>query len=784
MINIKNKVLCCGCGACSVACPKSCIEMKPDESGFFYPIAQHSECIDCGRCELVCPTADDSCNQQFFYEDKSKPWVMSDELRKLLIEGSKGTSAYAALNSDENVRSSSTSGGIFSALAEKIIDEGGIVYGAELDNNLKVVHSFAEKIEDIVKLRGSKYVQSDLQNTFAEVRKHLDDRRKVYFSGTPCQIEALLKYLGKKFDNLVTQDVICHGVPSPKEWQEYISSLSFTPSHILFRDKRLSWADYSFSAWDDEGNKITESRTDNKYLQRFLTDVALRPSCYECRFKKMHRMSDITLADFWGINDVRPSMNDDKGTSLVLVHSSKGQQLLNSIREKIIMSKEIKIEDAVAHNPSYLTSPIPYIKDHKKMKKILILGGGKADAALVFAAHRLGLYVITTGKRRDGVAHQFADEYVYADYGNNEEMLSLAKEKEVDYVCSGSTDAAIRATAYVAEKLNLPGHDSYETTLALHNKASFKALCKKLNLHSPESISFTDKEEAYLYIKNSGKQMIVKPVDNSGAFGVSLPKTDEEIMSSIEKAMENSKDKAIVVEPYIAGDYYRATSMIINQECVAFFPDAQLIYPEGINPNGKPFPEHSYNNGYVMPAPYRDEYASYIMDDITRIAKELHLVDGKFNMEMHFTPDHKAFIFDVARRFSGYGHPWAMCNRSTGLRWEDWVVRAECGMSLEDFPKGLVPSNYWHARCIYAPKNGILRKVTFDEYLTKRMYPEHDGTNFVMRDIFVTDHIHNEILTFQMFKFDSYEELTEISDPKNSSFYEHISFEYEEFTEN
>ena len=207
-------------------------------------------------------------------------------------------------------------------------------------------------------------------------------------------------------------------------------------------------------------------------------------------------------------------------------------------------------------------------------KRILIPGGKFSDWALVNAAHRLGLYVITSGTHRNAPAHQFSDEYVYADYSDKEAMLQLAKDKKIDYMCSCANDFGMLSTAYVCEKLGLPGHDSYETTWTIHHKDTFKPIAKKLGLHSPVSTVFSDKAEAIEFIKDAGKLMIVKPSDNVASIGVSVPRTEAEIEKTIELAFEKSKNHMVLVEPFVQGFVATVTSIIINQEVVAFFANS------------------------------------------------------------------------------------------------------------------------------------------------------------------------------------------------------------------
>lgn len=330
MIEIKDKSKCSGCHSCMNICPKNCIEMKVDQEGFWYPAVDKEKCIKCGLCEKRCPILND-----------------------MNIENT--PHAYACYNKDEEIRKESSSGGIFTLLASNIIDNGGIVYGAAFNQNFEVEHIEVTNKQDLSKLRGSKYVQSKLGNTYSKIKEHLNQNKLVYFSGTPCQIDGLLCFLNKKYDNLICQDIVCHGVPSPKIWKHYLKKFDLEKNaKISFRDKSTGWDSYSFSIKQDN-NSFKELSSQNEYMKVFLKDLCLRPSCYDCHSKSLHRNSDITLADFWGIKDVCPEMYDNKGTSLVFINSDKGKELFDKISNDI-KYQEVDINEASKHNPSSFKS--------------------------------------------------------------------------------------------------------------------------------------------------------------------------------------------------------------------------------------------------------------------------------------------------------------------------------------------------------------------------------------------------------------------------------------------
>ena len=334
MIKIVNKQDCCGCSACVQRCPKHCITLKEDGEGFLYPHVNSDECIDCGLCEKVCP--------ELHHGERHIPLEV-----------------YAAKNKDESIRMQSSSGGIFTLLAEKVIQEGGVVFGAAFDANWEVMHTYAETMEGLVDFRGSKYMQSRIGTAYQDAEYFLKQGRKVLFSGSPCQIKGLKLFLRKNYDNLIAVDFICHGVPSPKVWREYLKETiarksgknSVLPYPIPckigidtvdFRSKSTGWKKYSFaltlSETSVEGVKntvlLSSVFSENPFMRAFLADLILRPSCYSCPSKSGRSGSDLTIADYWAIPQVAPEFDDDKGVSLVLVQTEKGKSFYQSLKEK------------------------------------------------------------------------------------------------------------------------------------------------------------------------------------------------------------------------------------------------------------------------------------------------------------------------------------------------------------------------------------------------------------------------------------------------------------------
>lgn len=313
MIRIFNKKECCGCGACAQLCPRNCIEMKPDEEGFLYPAVNEQECTDCGACSRVCPIASAGAETA---ED--------------------APTCYAAWSRNERQRLESSSGGVFSLLAEQVFAQGGRVYGAAYDDRMQVCHIPANNEEELARLRGSKYVQSRIGDAFQKARSDLREGKPVLFSGTACQIAGLKCFLGRDYPNLYLVDVLCHGVPSPKVWEKYLAwqqrRHGKSPVRkVSLRSKDTGWRSYSVKLDFENDRTYSRKHGYDAYMDMFLSDICLRPSCHECRFKSLHRPSDLTLGDAWGIEKLLPEKDDDKGVSLVFVHTAKGGELLRSI---------------------------------------------------------------------------------------------------------------------------------------------------------------------------------------------------------------------------------------------------------------------------------------------------------------------------------------------------------------------------------------------------------------------------------------------------------------------
>ena len=336
-IEILKKTDCMGCTACENICPKKCIEMKRDSEGYLYPQVDTCKCIECGACKRICPMLNEGINK--------------NELKDVKV--------LACVSKNDTVLMESSSGGVFSHLAYYIIENGGIVFGAMYDEKFNVIHSYIDKKENIGKMRGSKYVQSDLKNTFSQAKEFLLKDKYVLFSGTPCQIAGLKKYLGKDYNKLFTCDFICTGVPSPKLYQAYIeyyrNEFSSEINDIQFRSKIKGWDNFSMLI-STSRKKYIGSRYVDPYIQAQYSHISLRPACYECKFKECQSGSDIKLGDYWFVKNIHSQIYDYNGVSLVILESEKGKRLFDSVSNgfKVVPSH---IENVIRTNASFSVSP-------------------------------------------------------------------------------------------------------------------------------------------------------------------------------------------------------------------------------------------------------------------------------------------------------------------------------------------------------------------------------------------------------------------------------------------
>ena len=314
MIHITDKKECCGCSACAQVCPAGCILMAPDEEGFLYPVVDESLCLYCSACEKVCPVLNAK--------------VSGETVRQVSL----------ALCNDDQLREASSSGGVFSLLADAVLEDGGVVYGAAFTETFSVSHIRVCSKDSLEPLRGSKYLQSRLETTFVDVKTDLEAGRKALFTGTACQISGLKRFLGGNNDNLLCVDVLCHGVPSPEVWNAYLREREVEAGSatktVSFRSKTFGWKRFALRVEFQNGALYEVPFQSDPYMQLFLRNVILRPSCHDCLFKAAERDSDLTIGDAWGVEHIAPDMDDDRGTSVILVQTECGAQMIERISSK------------------------------------------------------------------------------------------------------------------------------------------------------------------------------------------------------------------------------------------------------------------------------------------------------------------------------------------------------------------------------------------------------------------------------------------------------------------
>ncbi len=332
MIDSIKKEICTGCNACYNVCPKNCIKMKDDKLGFRYPSVNYDECIKCKKCLNICPSLNN-----ISLEDK---W--------------KEPKIFASWSLDEEIRFNSTSGGVFSELAKVILKNDGFVVAAKYNEKNLVEHCMIEKEGQLNIIRQSKYIQSDIGTIYKTIKNKLLENKEVAFCGSPCQVAGLLSFLEKKYDNLITFDFVCRGVNSPKAYLKYLEMLekkyNSTIKRVWFKNKTYGWNRFSTRIDFENGKKYIKDRYTDLFMRGYIEEnLYMRESCFECKYKDFPRVADITLADFWGVGAIDTKLDPDKGTSLVMVNSEKGNELFNLIEENTFQ-KECTIESAFPGN--------------------------------------------------------------------------------------------------------------------------------------------------------------------------------------------------------------------------------------------------------------------------------------------------------------------------------------------------------------------------------------------------------------------------------------------------
>lgn len=338
---LQNKLECCGCYSCYNICPVNAIEMQFDNEGFCYPEIDETICINCNKCRNVCAA------------------ITVPELQKY-------TEIFAAFSMDSEERMTSSSGGVFTELAKEVIKFSGVVYGAAYDSNMLVRHIMVDNEKDLVNLKGSKYVQSAINDVFRDIKIKLKEKRFVLFSGTPCQIAGLKNFLGENHENLLCIDLICHGVPSTMVWKRYLEEMfpEKKVTNVNFREKNKKEKIFNIRYILDDGTEFIEKKEDSLYMKGYIQNLFIRPSCFKCKYKGIERCSDITLGDFWAIKEFHNDFSDGYGTSSVIIHSLQGKMWMDKI-SKSINTISSSTEAVTCWNECLIKSP----QKNRKSKK-------------------------------------------------------------------------------------------------------------------------------------------------------------------------------------------------------------------------------------------------------------------------------------------------------------------------------------------------------------------------------------------------------------------------------
>lgn len=343
-IHITDKTFCTGCSACEQVCAHGAIQMRQDYEGFVYPHVDTKSCVECGLCSMICP---------------QKQGQKQREVQ---------TEIYAAYNTNENVRAASTSGGLFSMYAQWVLSQGGVVFGAAYTNTWMVRHEVAKNESEYARFRGSKYVQSDVTRIYKQVKTYLQQDIWVLFSGTPCQIDGLRAYLRKNYEKLLTIDVVCHGVPSPKLWSKFLKWLKEKNEILEFRDIRFraktkGWekcmVEFDCETKNNAMNTIRFAWAEDMYTNLFEHGISLRPSCNQCKYRSILHPSDITLGDCWHFQTYAPELFDNKGLSMIMLHTDNGKQLFKELSTSLVykqIGNEIVAEQIAAEAGYYSES--------------------------------------------------------------------------------------------------------------------------------------------------------------------------------------------------------------------------------------------------------------------------------------------------------------------------------------------------------------------------------------------------------------------------------------------
>ena len=356
MIKIVDPSKCCGCSACVNVCQHHAISIQPDKLGFPYPVVDMDNCVDCGLCDAVCA----------FVPDVSAAQIVQNDAKVEVL---------AARHDDADILAQSQSGGAFSAIAVQVLNDGGVVYGAAFDQSHLVRHIKVDSVEGLSALRGSKYVQSDLSDIFRQVRSDLRSGTKVLFCGTPCQVAGLRSFIPVTMqDGLYLVDFVCHGVPSPSVWKDYLDYMSRQGTIVKanFRDKSVAgWKEHKETFIYNNGKKNVA----DSFRVLFYKNIMLRHSCSVCPYNIMNHKSDVTIADFWGVDEIIPQMDGPEGTSMVICNTSDGQELMVRASDVLNIVTAVLDYDFMSRRNPNLVRPARIDKDRMAFENEFAQGG-------------------------------------------------------------------------------------------------------------------------------------------------------------------------------------------------------------------------------------------------------------------------------------------------------------------------------------------------------------------------------------------------------------------------
>ncbi|MBR6722669.1 Coenzyme F420 hydrogenase/dehydrogenase, beta subunit C-terminal domain [bacterium] len=509
---------CTGCGACYNVCPHNAINMVEDSEGFLYPQIDPSLCKNCGLCQKICPVNNPN------YNNNENP------------------ECYAAAANDE-LRKDSSSGALFPAIAEYILNKDGYICGVAYDENLLLEHIIVDNKKDLNKLKSSKYFQSNTKNCYKEIEKLLKDCKLVLFSGTPCQVAGLYAYLKKDYDNLLTIDLVCHGVPSPMVYKKYISELQLDSDEKVlntnFRDKVNGWSSYLTTTITTK-RILSKPAREDVFMQAFLSDVCLRKSCHECRFAKIPRQADITLGDFWGINRYNRRLNDGKGTSLVLTNSEKGENIINEIKKELKIFKKAPLKIAKKGNPRIYESNkkntvnrtmfFSLIKEKTLKETVEICANDKCDYLLI--------NFFWSGNNYGAVLTAYALQQFIDEFGFKSKFLNTGEHKRYEnYETSTFGD-------FAHEFLNISKSYKFKQAKKLSQKVKGVILGSDQVLR-PDALTGSALNKYLLnFVDNNTKKIAL-----SASFGLDL---DEFKQDKARKSVQQEMDKAYKSFDYLS----------------------------------------------------------------------------------------------------------------------------------------------------------------------------------------------------------------------------------------